>query len=128
METKPTKAKSKKVKTQSIRVTVENRKWIDDFLRTANKKEQGRSIKIDDLLKVLRKRVQPSDIELLQDQSLTNEDRKEILRRKYIEVRGPISKDAFLGFMTGSEFPIFIEETGLQKIAKFSYEKKPQAA
>jgi hypothetical protein len=128
METKSIKTKTKKNKSHSIRVANENRKWIDEILKTANKKEQGRSIKIDDLLSLLREKVQASDIELLQDQSLTNEDRREILRQKYIETRGHISKDSFLGFLASAEFSRFVEETGLQKIATFSYEKKSNAA
>lgn len=48
------------------------------------------------------------------DNSLSNEDRKEILRQKYIEHRGPISKDEFTGFMMKSEFQEFLNAINLK--------------
>jgi hypothetical protein len=47
---------------------------------------------------------------MMQDQSLSNEDRKEQLRQRYIEARGPISRDEFTGFMLTKEFFEFLAE------------------
>lgn len=45
----------------------------------------------------------------LQEKSMTHEDRKERLRQRYIEERGPISKDEFTGFMLSADFVEFMK-------------------
>lgn len=125
---KQTKSK-KVVKGNSIRVSHENKKWIDEILRTANKKERGRRIKLDDLLNVLRGKVSNDEVELMRSQSLTNEDRKEELRQKYIAVHGAISKDAFTGFMMTAEFHAFLSaQNEIGVVTRLNSESSTSAA
>jgi hypothetical protein len=72
----------------SIRVSVENRKWLKETLKAANKKENGRSIKLDDLLQVCRSKITSEDIEVLRNRSLTNEDRKELFASQPLGIAG----------------------------------------
>ncbi len=111
MQMKTTKIAAKQVsKLKSIRVQLETQRKTERLLALANKKKFGRKIKIDQLLNIVLDLVTDSHLQSLQEQSLTNEDRKELLRQKYIEIRGPISRDEFTGFMLSSAFPIFLAE------------------
>ena len=96
----------------TVRVSGETRKIVESILKTANEKPTGKKIKLDEVLQMGLGLIQQSHIEKLQESSLTHEDRKEILRQKYIEVRGPISKDEFTGFMMTQEFLGFVAEQG----------------
>ena len=75
-----------------------------------NKKEIGRKVRVDALLDLALNLVTAEHIKMLQDHSLTNEDRKEILRQQYVATRGPISKDEFTGFMMTAAFYEFLKE------------------
>jgi len=101
----------------SVRVSSETRKLAEGILKTANDKETGRKIKLDELLQTGLGLIQQGHIERLQENSLTHEDRKEILRQKYIATRGPISKDEFTGFMMTAEFHEFLKEQEAGKSA-----------
>ncbi len=115
MQTKTTKTAAKQVnKLKSIRVQVETQKKAERLLAVANKKRAGRKIKPDQLLNFALDLVTEDHLHALQEQSLTHEDRKELLRQKYIETRGPISKDEFLGFMMTAAFLEFLRATPLQ--------------
>lgn len=105
---KPTIKLNQKLK--SIRISLENQKKVEKILALANKKKLGRKIKIDHVLAVALDLVIEEHIRKMQDQSLSNEDRKEQLRQRYIELRGPISRDEFVGFMLTQEFFIFLAE------------------
>jgi hypothetical protein len=81
----------------TVRVSSETRKLAEGIVKTANEKPTGKKIKLDEVLQMGLGLIQQGHIEKLQENSLTHEDRKEILRQKYIAVRGPISKDEFTG-------------------------------
>ncbi len=81
----------------TVRVSSETRKVAERIAKIANEKPTGRKIKLDEVLQAALSLIQQCHIQTMQDNSLSNEDRKEILRQKYIAVRGPISKDAFTG-------------------------------
>jgi hypothetical protein len=51
-----------------------------------------------------------TDLRFLQEKSISNIDRIEILRQKYMEQNGEISKDEFAGFMLTPEFLSFAQE------------------
>lgn len=111
MQTKTTKIAAKQIaKLKSIRVQLETQKKADRLLSVANKKRLGRKVKVDHLLNLALDLVTDAHLQSLQEQSLTNEDRKELLRQKYIETRGPISRDEFTGFMLTPAFPDFMAE------------------
>ena len=111
MESKITKTNLKSnQKPKSIRINPEVQKKAERLLLSANKKKAGRKIKVDHLLSLALDLVSDEHIKKLQDQSLSNEDRKEQLRQRYIEFRGPISRDEFTGFMLTKEFSGFLVE------------------
>lgn len=111
MKEKSIKTKSKSVaKSASVRVRQEAKERATLLLVAANKKKQGRKIKFEDLFELALGLVTDEHLKQLQDSSLTHEDRKEILRQKYIAARGPISKDEFTGFMMTAAFHEFLKE------------------
>lgn len=93
---------------KSVRINSEIQKKAERILLLANKKKVGRRVKIDHLLSLALDLVSEEDIKKLQNQSLTNEDRKEILRQKWVALNGPISKDEFTGFMMTEEYFNFV--------------------
>ena len=68
----------------------------------------GSNIKLYDLIEFALNLVTEEHLKMLQEQSMTNEDRKELLRQKYIAHFGPITKDEFTGFMMKPQFLEFI--------------------
>lgn len=94
----------------SVRVRNQSKEKASLLLQAANKKKFGRKIKLDDLFELAINLVTDEHLKLMQQQSLTNEDRKELLRQEYIKSRGPISKDEFTGFMMSAEFATFLTE------------------
>jgi hypothetical protein len=111
MENKIGKPNTKvNAKNKSVRISLENQKKAEKILALANKKKLGRKIKIDHVLAIALDLVTDEHIRKMQDQSLSNEDRKEQLRQKYIEARGPISRDEFTGFMLTREFSEFLAQ------------------
>jgi len=101
-------------KCASIRIKSESKKAARALLAKANTKTFGRSVKFDELFELALTLVTPTHIEMLQNQSMTNEDRKEQLRQGYIKKHGPISKDEFTGMMIAA-FQNFVNDTAPQK-------------
>ena len=106
------KSKNKTVASSvSIRVHSQSKEKASMLLNSANKKKFGRKIKLDDLIDLAIGLVTNEHLKMLQERSMTNEDRKELLRQKYIETRGPITRDEFTGFMLTNEFSDFMKQT-----------------
>jgi hypothetical protein len=104
------KQPSKKVsKHRLVRIHVDTLKKAERLLNSANKKEFGRKVRIDQLISMALDHVTDLDLRLLQEKSMTNIDRIEVLRRKYSEQKGDISKDEFAGFMLTAEFLSFAQ-------------------
>ena len=93
-----------------IRVKKETKQKLEKLLQNANKKQLGRKIKVDELIQLALELVDKPHIEKLQNQSLSNEDRKEKLRQIYVKKVGLISRDEFTGFMMSSDFSRFLED------------------
>ena len=111
MKEKMSKASGKEsVAHSSVRVSITSKKRADSLLLAINKKKLGRKVKFDDLFDLAIELVTDEHCKMLQERSLTHEDRKEILRQKYIAARGAISKDEFTGFMMTAAFPEFLKE------------------
>jgi len=111
MKEKVSKPKSKSVaKSASVRVHQEAKERAALLLLAANRKKQGRKIKFEDLFELALGLVTDEHLKQLQECSLYNEDRKEILRQKYISVRGQISKYEFTEFMMTAVFHEFLKE------------------
>ena len=118
MENKATKQNSKAQQSlKSIRISDGTEKKLAKRLLAANKKKFGRKVKSDQILSLALELLTDDHIRLLQDQSLTNEDRKEQLRQSYILEVGLISKDAFTGFMLTDEFQKFLSKQKAAQIA-----------
>jgi hypothetical protein len=96
----------------SVRIRMSSKERAAALLLACNKKKSGRKVKFDELFELAISQVADEQVKLLQERSLTHEDRKEILRQKYIEARGAISKDEFTGFMMTQEFLGFVAEQG----------------
>ncbi len=83
IQAKTTKSKDKNAaKHVSIRVRNSSKKLAAALLEKANDKKFGRKIKIDELFELAVTLVTSEHINLLQGNSMTNEDRKEVLRQK----------------------------------------------
>jgi len=121
MKEKANKPKSKSVtKSVSVRVQQEAKERAALLLLAANKKKQGRKIKFEDLFELALGLVTDEHLKLLQERSLTHEDRKELLRQKYIATRGPISRDEFLGFMMSADYATFLtEQNRVSNVSEF---------
>ena len=105
------KAKMKtNAKKCSVRISVSTLATAKTRLKKANDKDCGRTIKFEDLVSLALGLVTDEHLKLLQEASLSHEDRKELLRQKYIATRGPISKDEFTGFMMTADFQKFVLE------------------
>lgn len=93
---------TKKVAATSLRVKPETRKRLLAELAKANKKSFGRRVRADQLLNLLLTLLRPEHIQKLQDESLSNADRIEMMYREHVKRHGTISKDEFLGrFISG---------------------------
>lgn len=113
MKEKVNKANGKKsAGFSSVRVKSSSKERATALLLACNKKKSGRKVKFDELFELAIGLVSDEHVRLLQERSLTNEDRKEILRQRHISIRGPISKDDFTGFMMTAAFHEFLKELG----------------
>ena len=111
MELKVAKNQSKKVqKLKSVRIGDETEKKLEKILAAANKKKLGRKIKVDQVVGLALELLTEDHIKKLQNQSLSNEDRKENLPQKWSQLHGPVSKETFTGVMMKPEFFEFLKE------------------
>lgn len=111
METNTTKSKSKNgIKASSTRISAPSKQTAKSLLKEANNKNIGKRIKLKELIEFSLTLVTDEHIKMLREKSLTFEQRKEVLRQKYISIFGQISKDDFTGFMMTDEFSKFRKE------------------
>lgn len=108
------KTSAKKI---SVRIRAESKGRANALLTAANKKDFGRTIKFDELVEFAIGLLTEEHLKMLQERSLTNEDRRERLRQKYIELSGPVTRDEFTGLMMKPEFFEFIREHGRDLVA-----------
>jgi len=94
----------------SIRITSETKSAAEKILKIANNKKAGRKIKLDEILQLAIQSLDDSHIKELQNSSLSNEDHTEFMRQYYIDTRGKIGRDQFLGFLISNDFPAFKAE------------------
>ena len=111
MKTKVSKVRNQnEAKRTTIRVRETTKVCALAKLKEINRKDFGRALKLDDLFDLAVCRLTEEDVKTLREKSLSNEDRREILRQNYIAKRGPISKDAFLGLILSPDFQSFLGE------------------
>ncbi|MBX3034507.1 MAG: hypothetical protein KF865_11335 [Bdellovibrionaceae bacterium] len=99
-------------KMKSTRLSPETLRKADQVLQMANKKSAGRKIKLDQVLCVALDLVNEEHLKELQSRSLTNSDRREILRKKYSELHGPVTSEEFIGITMTPLFFDFLKEHG----------------
>ena len=104
----------------SVRIRTSSKERATALLLACNKKKSGRKVKFDEMFELAIGLVMDEHVKALQERSLTNEDRMEILRQRYIETRGPISKDQWLGFVMTAEFSVFQGEQNAATIHRDS--------
>ena len=97
-------------KSASIRVSLTAKKNAKEILKTVNKKGYGRNVRLSELLELAMTLIQPAHIQMLQEKSLSSDDRKEQMRQKYIATRGPISKAEFTDFQMTAAYIDFLSE------------------
>ena len=111
---KKAKAKSATMATVSMRVKRDTKRRVLAELAKVNKKDFGKPVKTDALIGLLLSLLNDQHVKALQDGSMTNADRLELLYRDYVKKHGATSKDEFLGRMlsengaiNGSDAPRF---------------------
>lgn len=102
-QSSPVKSYKPKVSlsTVGIRVKKDTKKRILAELAKINKKEFGRKVQPDSLITLLLGLLKSEHIQVLQESSLTNEDRFERHYVEYVKHNGPTTKDQFLGALMG---------------------------
>lgn len=93
----------KKAVAASLRVKTETRKRFLVELAKANKKSFGRRVRADQLLNLLLTLLRPEHVQKLQEESLSNADRLEMMYREHVKRHGATSKDEFLGRLLGPD-------------------------
>jgi len=99
-------------KMKSVRVRLETQKKAKRILSAANNKGTGRSVKVDELLSLSLDLVTEEHIKVLQERSLTNANRQELLRRKYSELYGPVTPEEYIGVTLTPAYFDFLKEHG----------------
>lgn len=77
----------------SVRISLETKNAAEKILRSANNKNAGRKIKIDEILCFAINLVENDHIKKLQDSSLTFEDHKELMLFIYLTTPPDVSAD-----------------------------------
>lgn len=101
----------------SVRIKESTQTRAASMLKKLNEEKMGRKIRFEDLCDLALSLVTESHLAVLQEQSLSHEDRKEILRQKYVALHGPISKDEWTGFTMTKEFHEFLSAQELKPVA-----------
>jgi hypothetical protein len=96
---KSNKSKSVNVSTVPLRVKRETKRRVLAELAKVNKKSVGRKVRVDSLIVHAISLIGDADIQTLQDNSLTNNDRLELQFRDYQKANPGSSKDDFLGYL-----------------------------
>ena len=111
MSAKISKPKTKNIsEMQSVRITTAAKSKAVAILGSINKKKFGRKVHLDELIELSLSLVTDEYVKLLQEKSLSHEDRIEKLRHQYIERYGNTSRDNFLGFLLTPDFQKFKSE------------------
>jgi len=90
-------------KSGPIRVNAKTREKIEKLLEKANAKPFGRKIKASHLLEMSLSLVKIEQIKLLQEQSLSNSDRLEMLIKNASEGDPNLTKDDVIGLLLEGE-------------------------
>lgn len=103
---KSIKAKAPNVSTVGLRVKRETKRRVMQDLAKINKKDFGKRIKADDLIALALSLVEARHVTALQQSSLSNGDRVEMLYREHVKRYGGTSKDEFLGKLLAEKLDV----------------------
>ena len=96
-QTKASKTKPVNSPTVGLRLRRETKKRIQMELAKINKKDFGKKVRCDELIRMLLPLLTDAHIKSMQDSSMTNADHLERQFRAYIAKNGQLSKDEFIG-------------------------------
>jgi hypothetical protein len=115
---KSIKPKATIASTVGLRVKRDTKRRVMQELAKMNKKDFGKRIKADELIGLALSLLEERHLKSLQDASLTNADRVELLYREHVKNFGATSKDEFLGkILSGkvaSEAPVHAPSAPMQ--------------
>ena len=103
---KSIKTKAPTVSTVGLRVKRETKRRVMQELAKINKKDFGKRIKADDLIALALSLVEARHVTALQQSSLSNGDRVEMLYREHVKRHGATSKDEFLGKLLAEKLDV----------------------
>lgn len=83
------------VRNATLPVSGDTRRLVIEAVERINKKEQGRKVRIDELIKALVSNINPDLVKSLQEGSLSRMDKLERAHRDYVSEHGPISFDDY---------------------------------
>lgn len=94
----------------ALRVSSPTKESAIKLLISANKKEYGRKITVDDLVLLALSKISKEDIALLQKKSLRNKDRQTIIYRYYCKNVKKVTEDEFIGITMTPDYFSFLNE------------------
>lgn len=100
-----TKSSIKSIAYATLRVKRTTRKRVMEEVTKANRKDWGKRVKVDEIILLAINRVTATDIDSLQEASLSHADRLERDYRQYLTKHDSISKDEYLGKRLDGEIP-----------------------
>ncbi|MGK5086913.1 hypothetical protein WDW86_05095 [Bdellovibrionota bacterium FG-2] len=101
------KAKAKKSNTHAmIPLKRETQKRVAADMARVNRKDYGRTVRIDEYIALAISLITPEHIRQLQEASLSHKDRFEREYREYVASHTRISRDEYLGKRLSGEIPI----------------------
>jgi len=97
--TKKQPIKTKKLNTVGIRLERETHRQILNELSKVNKKQFGKRVRIDKLIRLAMTYITEADIQKLQQQSLSHQDRLKMQYKDHVSKNGNVSYDDFIGHL-----------------------------
>lgn len=105
----------------SVRITGEDAKLLKAIRAQINGKPGIRKVRAGEIISISLKLFGETQVREIQERAVTVKHRKELLRQKYIAIRGPISAKEFEEFMTTSDYAEFLlEQRGSGVVAQMS--------
>ena len=101
---------SKSTGYSSIRVKKETRRKILQELSRVNKKNYGKKVRVAALIEHILNKLTETDIQLLQEGSLSNGDKFQRNYEKFVAQYGAIPKDEYLGLILRASQETLLQE------------------
>lgn len=94
----------------ALRVSSATKDSAIKLLISANKKEHGRKITVDDLVSLALAKISKEDLASLQKKSLRNKDRQAIIYQYYCKKVNKVSEDEFIGITMTPDYFSFLND------------------